>query len=263
MNNLIKKVVPQIQLNSLNLSLIKRIVDEDYEIHFHDLYEIEFITSGRAIQYINGIPVECGPNSIIFVTPLDMHSLTVLEPIELLNICFDNNCIDFDIRSLCNKNMYSHNISDIYINLLYDEFNTDRELNLVFQKHLLNCLLSQIARSSKNCPISNSNNISFEIARYIQQHYNESMDLNTLSTTFGYTKNYLSNQFHKSIGKTIKQFISDTRLEHAAKALLTTNHSVTDICYSSGFSSFSNFLRAFKNKFGTSPNCYRIQIKEK
>ena len=233
-NKIIKKVTPENQINSLNFSFTRRTVLEDYEIHFHDFYEIEFIISGKCIQYINGEPIECKPNSIIFLTPTDMHSATV-----------------------CDKSMYCHNISDTFISLLYDEYNSDLEYNLLLQKHLLNCLIAQIVRHAIICDKAINNNIPLEIAKYIQMNYNKSITLDVLSASFGYTPNYLSNQFHKTIGKTIKQFILDTRLDHAAKFLLTTTNSVTDICFASGFTSLSNFLRAFKSKYNQSPNSYR------
>ena len=256
-NKIIKKVTPENQINSLNFSFTRRTVLEDYEIHFHDFYEIEFIISGKCIQYINGEPIECKPNSIIFLTPTDMHSATVIEPIELINLNFDTNHIDSDLRLLCDKSMYCHNISDTFISLLYDEYNSDLEYNLLLQKHLLNCLIAQIVRHAIICDKAINKNIPLEIAKYIQMNYNKSITLDVLSASFGYTPNYLSNQFHKTIGKTIKQFILDTRLDHAAKFLLTTTNSVTDICFASGFTSLSNFLRAFKSKYNQSPNSYR------
>lgn len=253
----IKKVIPEIDTNNLNISIVKRSVNENYELHFHELYEIEFIVSGRCVQYINNNPIECKPKSIIYITPMDMHSMTIIEPVQIINLNFGIDCIDFELQKLCDKCMYSHNLSDAYINLLCDEFDTTLEYNLLFQKHLLNCLIAQIIRHARICPKYNNRNIAYEISRYIQTHYNESITLGILSGAYGYTPNYLSNQFHKTIGKTIKQFILDTRLEHAAKLLLTTTHSVTDICYASGFTSLSNFLRTFKSKYNQSPNSYR------
>lgn len=255
-NKIIKKATPENEINSLNFSFSRHTVLEDYEIHFHDFYEIEFIISGKCIQYINGEPIECKPNSIIFLTPTDMHNTKVIEPIELINLNFDTDYIDSDLRLLCDKSMYAHNLSDTFISLLYDEYNSNLEYNLLLQKHLLNCLIAQFLRCATIChkPL---NNISLEIAKYIQMNYNKNITLDVLSASFGYTPNYLSNQFHKTIGKTIKQFILDTRLEHAAKFLLTTTNSVTDICYASGFTSLSNFLRAFKSKYNQSPNSYR------
>lgn len=256
-NKTINKAVPQNEINSLNFSFIKRTVLDDYEIHFHDFYEIEFIISGRCIQYINGEPIECFPNSIVFLTPTDMHSTKIIEPVELINLNFDITHIDADLRFLCDNSMYSHNLSDTIITLLYDEYNSKLEYSLLIQKHLLNCLIAQIIRCSSVCHKSYRNNLSLELARYIQTHYTQNISLNLLSQTFGYTPNYLSNQFHATTGKTIKEFIINARLEHAAKALLTTSSSVTDICFTSGFTSLSNFLRAFKLKYNLSPNLYR------
>lgn len=259
-NQVINYIIPK-STNILNLHIEKRFISENFENHFHDFYEIEFILSGKCVHYINGVPFESGPDSIIFLTPTDMHSVVITEPITALNLAFDATCIDSDIQAFCNANMYSHYIPNTYVNLLYEEFNTEFKHNLLLQKYLLNCLLIQISRYSEKTDIPlNTDNLSIKIAKYLKTHYKESITMSKLSKTFGYTPNYISNQFHKNIGKTVKQFIIDIRLEQSAKSLLTTSYSVTEICYNNGFSSLSNFLRSFKSKYGTTPTLYRKKL---
>lgn len=253
----VKKVVSERALNSLNFALIERKVVKDYVPHFHDLYEIEFIISGKCIQYINNEAIECTPNSMLFITPMDLHSVTIIEPIQIINLNFDASCIDSELLSFCEKSMYSHNMCDTYIKLLCNEYNSNLEYDLFLEKHLLNCIVAEIIRYAKIVAPQKSSNLSIETARYIQMNYNKNITLGSLSTVFGYTPNYISSQFHQNIGKTVKQFISEVRLGHAAKMLLTTTSSVTDICYDCGFTSLSHFLRAFKNKYNTSPSLYR------
>lgn len=54
--------------------------------------------------------------------------------------------------------------------------------------------------------------------------------------------------FRKYTGKTYSEYLTELKLDYSKKLLLTTDLSITDICFSSGFSSVSNFLKAFKQK---------------
>ncbi len=52
-------------------------------------------------------------------------------------------------------------------------------------------------------------------------------------------------------------YVSDLRLEHAAKLLLISNLQVTDICYECGFDNLSWFYKSFAKKYGVTPAEYR------
>lgn len=60
-------------------------------------------------------------------------------------------------------------------------------------------------------------------------------------------------------GKTVVEFISTIRLNHAADLLLSSTKSISDIAIESGFSDASNFRRSFVKRFGKSPSEYRRQ----
>jgi len=56
---------------------------------------------------------------------------------------------------------------------------------------------------------------------------------------------------------TFKEYLTSLRLDYAAKLLIISDFSSTEICYTSGFNDFSSFSRAFKKKFFISPSEYR------
>lgn len=253
----IQKVDPWRDSESPNFVISHRHLTKDYFLHFHDFYELEYVISGKAVHYINGEAIECAANSIVFLTPLDLHRISITEPVEFININFEPSFIESELSSLFEKGMYCHNIEDTYINLIFKEFNSNLEYNLSLVKLLLNCLICEISRDANVAIPQSSSNVSIEIARYIKANYTTNITLDLLSEKFGYTPNYLSSQFHKSIGITIKQFLNDTRLENAAKSLLTTTQPITDICFQSGYTSLAHFLRAFKAKYNESPGSYR------
>jgi AraC family transcriptional regulator len=53
------------------------------------------------------------------------------------------------------------------------------------------------------------------------------------------------------------QYLMDVRLKHAAMLLRNTSLSITEICFSSGFNSFSHFISTFTRRYGQSPSKFR------
>ena len=53
------------------------------------------------------------------------------------------------------------------------------------------------------------------------------------------------------------KWLTDKRLEYARTLLVTSQKSVIDVCFDSGFENNSHFSRVFKEKFGLSPFHYR------
>lgn len=56
------------------------------------------------------------------------------------------------------------------------------------------------------------------------------------------------------------QWIRERRLKKAGEFLLTTNMTITDICYTLGFENITHFSRLFKSQFGLSPSAYRLHL---
>ena len=63
--------------------------------------------------------------------------------------------------------------------------------------------------------------------------------------------------FTAAVGTSPHQFLLRLRLRDAARRLFDTRESVTAIGYDVGFEDLSNFTRAFRAEFGTSPRAWR------
>ena len=73
----------------------------------------------------------------------------------------------------------------------------------------------------------------------------------------GKSREHLSRTLKQYYNITISEFVNDLRLEYSANLLLTSNLSVVDIAYESGFENISWFYKAFERKFSTTPLKYR------
>ena len=87
---------------------------------------------------------------------------------------------------------------------------------------------------------------------YINNHYNEELNLILLSDVCNTSKFHLIRLFKRYYGQTPKQYIIDKRL-NKSKELLAGGQSVNETCFDVGFESPSSFSTLFKSKFGLTP----------
>lgn len=89
--------------------------------------------------------------------------------------------------------------------------------------------------------------------------YHTNITLDTLSKHFNRSKSHISHLFKKKSGETIRAYCNNLKLEDAKKLLTSTNLSITEIAFNSGFCDTSYFIYLFKQKFGISPLKYRTK----
>jgi len=70
--------------------------------------------------------------------------------------------------------------------------------------------------------------------------------------------------YFKKVTKTnYINFLTQIRISHACELLKTTNLSVTEICFESGFNNWANFSKHFKAYCKTTPSKYRANLTSK
>ena len=72
---------------------------------------------------------------------------------------------------------------------------------------------------------------------------------------------YFMKFFKKHQGMTCTEYVNLYRLDMATKLLSTTDNSVTEISFETGFNSVSYFNKLFKEKFKVTPKEFRITNK--
>ena len=94
-----------------------------------------------------------------------------------------------------------------------------------------------------------------QIVSYINNHYNEDLNLEHLADQFYLSKYYLSHQFKQFTGLSLYQFIMKKRLT-IARNMLMQGKTVTEAYTECGFNDYSNFLKVFKREFGEKPSVF-------
>lgn len=81
---------------------------------------------------------------------------------------------------------------------------------------------------------------------YIDDHFNEDLSLEKLSSEFYISKYYLTREYKKIYGSTIFQHIITARINYGKKLLRFSDKSVEEIAHLCGFNDQSYFARQFK-----------------
>jgi AraC family transcriptional regulator len=93
---------------------------------------------------------------------------------------------------------------------------------------------------------------------YIDQHLDQSLDLNTLAEVAHFSPFHFHRLFCAWMGETIGDYIRRRRIEVAAMRLAAQPQTkILNIALSVGFGSAEAFTRAFNGRFGCSPSVWR------
>ncbi len=115
-------------------------------------------------------------------------------------------------------------------------------------------LTLQLARIYRSSASVTSENISLpmQMTAYIESH-SDSVTLKSLAEHFRYHPNYVSRYLHQQTGKTFSALLLEKRMEKAALLLRNTDLSIEKIAEMLGYSNSSNFYKAFRQYYHTSP----------
>lgn len=95
------------------------------------------------------------------------------------------------------------------------------------------------------------------ITEYINENFCENISLDTIAQTTGLSRYYVSHLFKELMNTTFVNYVNELRLTRAAMLLTTTDTPIIEIAGMSGFNNISNFNRAFKMYYDTTPSKYR------
>lgn len=104
--------------------------------------------------------------------------------------------------------------------------------------------------------MNNFNQIGIAL-RYIDEHLDEHLDLDTLSKRFSFSPFYFHRLFSVIVGKSLAVYIRDRRIFYACRLLCNTEMNILNIGLDCGFNSAQSFSRAFKEVQGVTPREYR------
>lgn len=221
--------------------------------HFHRSTEILFVEEGEIRVVINGVDRLLHAGDISVSNSYDVHYYQSEKNSSVYVLLFGDSYLNKSaFGEKCFENFLpateKHDLIFRFLRFYYE--NVQENSSLVRQG-MVNIILGLIAEcdglSEKK---RNKSNTFTEVLKYIDAHYREDLTLQSLSTQFGYTKNYFSMLFNKVTGKHFREYLNELRMEKMGKLRAENkNMTVTFAALSCGFGSLNSYYRASgKNK---------------
>lgn len=99
---------------------------------------------------------------------------------------------------------------------------------------------------------------SIELAQnYIKEHSAETLTLNEVARRVYMSPTYFSSYFKRKTGKNFIEYLTDIRMEHAARLLRETDLIIAKVCEDTGYNHAGNFHDRFKKYYDMTPSEYR------
>jgi len=92
---------------------------------------------------------------------------------------------------------------------------------------------------------------------YIEENlYDHELSLDKVASHIYVSRCHYSRMFQRHLGKGFKEYVIDKRMKKA-NALLRQGFTVTEVCFTVGYSDLTHFARVFKRKYGINPSSCR------
>ena len=98
------------------------------------------------------------------------------------------------------------------------------------------------------------------ITQYVNNHYQEELNLALIANKCNISKEYLARFFKKEMELTVETYINNVRAEHAYQELKKQKKNLTQVAIDNGFSSIRTMNRAFDKLYGKSASKIKKEI---
>lgn len=247
---------------------------ESYNLHWHDFYELEVVVSGKCGECLNGEYFEVSEGDVYILTPPDIHSFILPDEgghVGIASVRFYEAFVSEHIRE-CLKKITTAIIPKVepeqYRMILSladrakEEMRSPNAFRNAAAEHMLSCILCMLLSMENVHKPQKSNDKSYIslVLDYISNNYTNDISLEDAADALSLSKCYLSTLMSDNIGKGFREILNVYRLRHVTTELLSTEKTITDICYGAGYQNFSHFSRVFRQHFGMTPAQYRKQV---
>lgn len=263
-------------------------IDCDYQInkvdlemtekpHTHDFVELVYTTGGKGIHNIDGKEYHVKRGDMLVINYNCLHEVSPVEKLSYIDIMlkleyFEKSLGDTDdvflllglrdfsdLRDTVIKdNILLHfdgeerKRTETLLDWTWEEQTDTRAASALVKKSALSMILSIVFRKmTQNCDLRPSVNDS--LLSYIRRNCTEKLQIKDLASACGYSTEHFSRLFKNYTGISPTVFVSECRLEHAKKLILTTDKRIDNIIAECGFSDRTAFFGKFSKRYGISP----------
>ena len=256
----------------------------DYPIHCHEIMELNFVENAAGARRVVGDSSEViGNYDLALITSSDLEHVweqhecksdDIHEITVQFNVNFEDEHTPFHTNAFKSIHQMMQRaqhglafpmpaIMTVYPRLqklatMTDKFYMGMELMTILYELSKFDDAHELASSTfAKVSVSSDSRRVLKVKDYINSHIHEDLRLEQLADLVGMTPTAFSRYFKQRTGKNLSEFIVDIRLGQAARRLVDTTDSVSEICWTCGFNTLSNFNRLFRKRKGCNPTEFR------
>jgi len=241
--------------------------------HWHTKYEMVFLISGQGVHFVNGQKQDISDGDIFIVSPADFHRYYDVDDSKFvaIRINFSNSFYFYYLNPNCRFDEFpvsaklsgdDFEMAKAIAKLLMEEYQEpDSLMKNELCRDLIEQLLVLVSRNCKQTAEKADDKLKAALD-YIQNNFYNPIKISDIAKAASYAPNYLSSQFSKKLGISIRDYLQDIRLFYARDLIRYSDFSISEVCYKSGFKTMTYFSKVFKSKFSQSPNSYKASLKD-
>ncbi len=256
----------------------------DYPIHIHDVLELNFVANAAGARRVVGDSSEViGDLDLVLITSSDLEHMweqheckseDIHEVTVQFRLYFEMPTSPFRFNSY--KSIYrmlvrakrglafpSKAIMLVYhrlvkLSTIEDGFLAVQEFfSILYELSKFDDARELATSSFAKVEVESESKRILKVKNYIDEHYKDEINLEQLADLVGMTSTSFSRYFKQRTGKNFLEYIIDIRLGHAARMLIDTTDSISEICWRTGFNTLTNFNRLFRKRKGCNPTEFR------
>lgn len=233
--------------------------------HWHGFVELEIMLDGDGIHKIGGEEYYISRGDAWLLSIYDCHSVICNEGMKIINIAVDSELINAELYQYLSQNhllccKFDEKECEKYFEnaeSLIEEQDNNFKYSRIKTHSIINNMIIDIIRKSPVPSQVKASGIIQDVVAWIQNNYKNNISLAAVANHFSLTPNYLGYLFKTTVGMSYNDYLNSLRLKNASSLLLTTELSVKEIAYDSGFHSVEYFNAIFKKRFCVTPSKYK------
>lgn len=234
--------------------------------HWHDYFEYETVLSGHARHIYNGKAYSMERGYTYLLSYCDYHSFHSVDNVTVLNVRFRESMLNRSIlkhitqkpnKLICAlSEEETEKIADSIMRLNNEVINPKAFSDIIKTGIISDLVISLIRHSANECPGTMPHIIQLAVT-YINTNFRDGLTLEHAAHALSLSPNYLGALFKKHTGASFSEYLNRTRLKYACSLLLSSELTVKEIAFASGYSSLEYFSYVFKKIMHISPGKYR------
>ncbi|QES87161.1 AraC family transcriptional regulator [Rhizosphaericola mali] len=279
-----------VQFDACELNVFEtRSISNQFSLKFNEIALTAMVKGKKVMHFSDMQPFEYFPDELVIVPSgkqmlIDFPEASDNNPTQCLAICFDENFVSKTIGMLNDTapkidspegwQLDKHNIhfagtTEIFgalsrlgaLSKENDHISRGLLADFTLKELIVRLMQTQariglVAHSAKDATI----NRFAHVMHYIKDHLDENLTIDKLSQIACMSKPNFFKAFKKEFGISPIELILKERVTYAKNLLKNPDHSISEVCFNSGFNNMSHFFRVFKKQEGLTPKSYQLQL---